>query len=268
MLASLSLLSAAVACVGAAPATSSPGTISTIVVATMRAITPAPGTATASRASATPPPAVATTTSSVTATRIDFVNGATTGVVSGPIAPGQTLAFMLQAGQGQLMLVRVDSPQSDVTVSIQTQGGTSLLSPAARQTSWQGTLPQTEDYVITLHGGADAQEFTLTIEIVSRISLPTGSDQIKISGSTPNGYRVAYVVYAVQGQKMDVELYGAGGSAALTVWGYANGKTYLRAANNSTSLSFTVPVTQDYFLEINPKAGAILSYVLYLRLRD
>ncbi len=234
----------------------------------MRAITPAPATPTASRASATSSPAVPTPTASVTATRINFVSGATTGVVNGLIAAGQRLAFVLQANQGQPMLVRVDSPQNDVIVSIQTQGGTSLLSPAARQTSWQGTLPQSEDYVLTLFGAADVQEFTLTIEIVSRISLPIGSDQIKISGSTPSGYRVAYVVFALQGQKMDVELYGAGQHAALTVWGYANGKTYLRAANNKTSLSFAVPVTQDYFLEINPKVGANLNYVLYLRIQD
>ncbi len=266
--AGLGLLSAIVACFGEVPATTSPATISTIVVATMRAITPPPATATAAPASPTSIPAIPTATSSVTATRVNFLGGATTGVVSGPIAPGQTLAYVLQAGQGQPMLVRVDSPQNDVTLSISTQGGTSLLSASARQTSWQGTLPQTEDYVITLYGGAATQQFTLVIEIVSRINFATGTDQIKISGTTPSGYSVAYVVFALQNQKMDVEIYGVGRNAALTVWGYANGKTYLRAANNKTNFSFTVPRTQDYILEIDPKAGAILSYVIYVRIQE
>ena len=265
-IASAVVLAAAVACYGEAPVSTSPAAISTIVAATMRAITPQPPTA--PRPTLTPDLTLAAPTSAFLTTplRINFLGGATTGIVSGPIAPGQMLSYVLQAGQGQPMLVQVVAPQKDVTLSIQTQGGTSLLSPSAKQSSWKGTLPQTEDYIVSLYGGAAAQQYTLIIEIVSRISFAKGTDSAKISAMAPAGYGVAYTVFALKDQKVDVELYGVGTNATLTIWGYADGQTYLKAAANRTSYTFTVPMTQDYILQIDPKGSQALDYTIYVKI--
>ncbi len=165
------------------------------------------------------------------------------------------------------MLVQVVSPQKDVTLSIQTQGGTSLLSRSAKQSSWKGTLPQTEDYIVTLYGGASTQPYTLMIEIVSQISFAKGTDSAKISAHAPAGYGVAYTVFALKDQKVDVELYGVGTNATLTVWGYADGQTYLKAAANKTNFTFTAPMTQDYILQIDPKGSQALDYTIYVKIQ-
>lgn len=165
------------------------------------------------------------------------------------------------------MLVHVDSAENDVALSIKTQGGTTLLDAGARQSFWQGTLPQTEDYVITLYGGAATQQFTLTIEIASRIKFAIGADSIKVSGVTTGGYNVAYVWFALKGQKMDVAVYGAGGNPALAMWGYADGKTYLNPAANKGHFAFTIPATQDYILEVTPPSSKVLSYVIILKIK-
>lgn len=199
---------------------------------------------------------------------MNFLGGTTTGIVSGSIARGQTLSYILQAGQGQPMLVQVVSPQKDVTLSIRTEGGTSLLAHSARQSAWKGTLPQTEDYLVTLYGGATTDQFTLTIEIVSRISFATGAVSARMNGQTPRGYGVAYTVFAVKDQKVDVAVYGVGTKATLTVWGYADGRTYLKAAANRTSFTFTVPVTQDYILQLDPKGNVSLDYTIYVKIQE
>lgn len=264
----LGLLVGLVGCESAAPVSTSPATISTIVAATMRAITPKPAAATsvaptlAPTASATAPaPTI------IPATRINFLSGATTGVVSGPIFPGQTVSYVLQAAQGEPMLVHVDSAQSDVTVAVRTQGGTSLLGAAPRTTFWQGTLPQTEDYIITLYGGTAPEQFTLTVQIASRIKFAVGADALKISGVTNGGYNVAYTLFASKGQKIEIQAYAAGGTATLILWGYGDGKTYLAPAAGKSSFSFTVPETQDYIIEVVPQASKVLSFVIYAKIK-
>ncbi len=262
----MSLLVASVACYGEASVPTAPGAVSTIVAATMQAITPPPS-ATPGAPSPSPVAETAAPTAQAPAVRINFQNGATTGEVTGPIEADQDVAYVLQAGQGQPMFVQVESPQSDVTLSIATQGGTSLLSPSSRQSAWYGTLPQTEDYTVTVHGGIAPEQFKLTVEIASRIKFAAGADQIKIPGDTPNGFSVVYTVFAEKDKKMDVQVYGVGENATLAVWGYADGKTYLRAASNKTGVSFTIPVTQDYIIEIDPKADQVLEYVIWLRIK-
>lgn len=266
-LAGVVILVATVACYGGAPVATSPGAITTIVAATMRAITPQVPTPTLAIPTAGPVLPAPAPTSSTMPTRINFLSGATTGVVNGSIAPGQILSYVLQAGQGEPILVQVMSPEREVTLSIRTDGGTSLLPPSAKQSSWKGTIPQTEDYLVTVYGGATNQQFTLIIEIVSRISFATGADSARMNGQAPPGYGVAYTVFAVKDQRVDVAVYGVGTAATLTVWGFADGRTYLKAAANRTSFTFTVPMTQDYILQLDPKGNEALEYTVYVKIQ-
>ncbi len=264
--ASLALASAAAACYSAAPVSTAPSGISTIVAGTIEAITasaPVQISPTMPAPTFTPSPEVPTSA----LTRVNFINGATTGVLTGSIGANEGLPYVLRAEQGQPMLSQVTPPEDDVTVALETQGGTSLLSAAARQSSWRGTLPQSEDYVVTVHGGKAPQPFVLTVELVSRIKFAPGADSAKISGVTAGGYSVAYAVFLQQDQKFEVQLYGLGPNAALKVWGYANGKTYLGTDSHKTSFGFTTPSTQDYILEISPDAGKVLDFVIYLRIK-
>lgn len=268
---------AAVACAGAAVPTNSPDAIGTIVAATMAAITPA-GTQTSAPATALIPTLLGSTTVPPTlppvpptvivpgATRINFLNGATTGVVSGHLQAGQTQSYVLQALQAQPMLADLSSLNNDVALSIKTQGGTTMLNAAAHQSSWEGTLPQTEDYFLTVYGGAADENFTLTVTIPSRIKIPEGATSIKISGKTVSGYTVAYTAFAIKGQKMSVALVNLSGSAALTIYGFTDGQPYVRSVTEQTSFAFTLPATQDYIIQVVPKGGSTVNYVLVVKI--
>ena len=266
------ILMVTVACLGSTYPTQVPNAVDTIVAATMRAITPA-NTATVP-VSATPIatptfviptlPPVGATLVPPPATRINFLSKATTGVVTGPISPGQSQYFVLNASVGQPLIVMVNSLNNDVTLSIRTQGGTWMLNAAAHQTTWQSMLPKTEDYYIGVYGGDTTENFTLTIVIPSRIKFATGSITATVNGQTVGGYNVAYTVLALKSQLMTVKLNGVANNAALMIHGYSDGQPYLRSETEQTSFNLKLPATQDYIIEVVPKTGQVVTYTLQL----
>ncbi len=272
LLSAPSIVFLTVACtLSVAPATS-PDTVATIIAATMAAITPPPTDTpvpptvsfpTLSPSSVPTLPPVIATVIVPGATRINFLNGATTAIVSAPISAGQAQSYVLQAGQGQPMIVDVSSQNNDVTLSMKTAGGTNMLSASAGQSTWKGSLPQTEDYYLTLHGGAATENFTLTVTIASRIKFLPGADSAKLTGETVGGYNVTYTAFATKGQKMSVSLGNLSGTAALTIYGFADGSPYTNANMSArTDFSFTLPSTQDYIIEVVPQGGKDVSYLL------
>jgi hypothetical protein len=278
-IASSFILIATAACAGSAVPSTSPDAVSTIVAATMRAITPA-----ATETAVPPTPSLPTVGPSISpvpptrqsagptvvvpgATRIDFLTGATTGIVSAPIQAGGTQNYVLQALQGQPMLVNVDSLNQDVTLSIKTQGGTSMLNASAHQSTWQGTLPQTEDYYLTVHGGGSSENFTLSVTIPSRIKFAEGAISAKASGKSVAGYNVAYTVFAAKGQKMTVILENLSGDAALTIYGFTDGQPYVNTMSAQTSFTFKLPATQDYIIEVVPKAGSVVNFLMDVQIQ-
>jgi hypothetical protein len=128
-------------------------------------------------------------------------------------------------------------------------------------------LPITEDYFIGIYGGATTENFTLSVEIPSRIQIPQGADKDILTGQTVAGYNVDYVAFAIQAQVMSLELNSQGNSAALTVWGFSDGQPYLRSVTGQTSFSMKLPSTQDYIIEVVPKAGAVVNYTLVIRIQ-
>lgn len=277
----LVLVAVTAACAISAAPTLAPGdAVSTIVAETIAAttpqatatsvpptqVTPALPTMPSTATTATVPP-VAATVLVPGATRIQFLDGATTAVVSGPIRAGAVQTFVLQAAQAQPMLVEVGSLNSDVTLSIKTQGGTIMLNAASARTDWQGTLPQTEDYYLSLHGGATTENFSLTITIPSRIRFEPGADSAKVTGKTVAGYNVSYTAFAIKGQKMSVQLANLSGGAALTIYGFADGQPYVRSVTGRTSFTFTLPSTQDYIIEVVPEAGKEVSFQMSVRIQ-
>jgi len=201
------------------------------------------------------------------ATRINFLTGTTTGSASGTIQPGETKTYVLEASQGQPMIVMANSFNNDVTISIKTKGGTSILSAASKLSNWQGTLPTTEDYYISVYGGATAENFTLSIEIPARIKFAPGADSAIASGKTVAGNNIAYTVFAAQGQTMSVTLNGVGSNAALTIYGFSDGQPYIRSVTGSTDFNMKLPLTQDYIIEVVPMAGKVVNYTLVINIK-
>lgn len=224
----------------------------------------------------TPTPAAVTTTPSPqpagtalpiivsvpAATRITFLEGATVGMVDAPIQAGQSQRYALKALKGQPMFVYVASLHSDVTVSIDTQDGRNILNAGAHQNSWQGSLPQTEDYYITIHGGASTENFSLAVTVPSRISFAFGATSATVGGNTVAGYGVSYTVFAGKGQTMKVNLGNLSGNASLSIFGFTDGQNYLRSEKSQTSYQFVLPSTQDYIVVVVPPAGSEVSFTM------
>jgi hypothetical protein len=160
------------------------------------------------------------------------------------------------------MIVMVNSLSTEITLSIKTQAGATLLNAAQNTSNWQGILPGTQDYYLTLTGGSTTENFTLTVEVPARIQFAPGSISATRSGQTAGGYIVSYALYAKAGQKMTVKLSGTAGQAALSIYGFSDGQPYLRAVVEATDFNFILPATQDYMVEVVPRAGQVINYTL------
>ena len=207
------------------------------------------------------------TTESPGATRITFLSGATVGIVTSPIQAGQTQDYVLQAEQGQPMFVYVGSQNGDVTVSIRTQDGTSILNASDHRISWQGILPQTQDYYMTIHGGATTENFSLTVTVPSRIQFADGAVSASVDGKTVAGYDVSYTLLANKGQTMRVDLENISGRAALTIYGFTDGQYYARSGEGQTSSHFVLPMRQDYIIVVAPRNGTVVNYSLTVKVQ-
>ena len=204
----------------------------------------------------------------VGSTRLAFAQGATSGIELGYLPAHQVQNFIVRALQGQPMLVNVDSNNHDVTLSITgLQGGQIFLPASSKISSWQGLLPSSQDYLIQIIGGENPDNFYLTVNIPSRIKFNQGSTSTTVSGYTPGGLDVTYVLNAMAGQTITVSLNVAKDSAALTIYGYSDGQPMVRAQMNQTTFSAKLPSTQDYIIEVVPFAGTVVNYSMKITVK-
>ncbi len=228
---------------------------------------------TALPASPTPPLPTATTVPAASATfgqgatRLRFSAGTTLGSEQGQIGPGQTQSYLVGASKGQPMIVIVGSPNNDVTESITAQSGDVLLSSTNNWSNWQGTLPATQDYLIQLYGGATTESYTLSVEIPSRITFPANATSVNVQGTTVSGTAVSYTLYALASQTMSINLEAPQGTAALSVYGFADGQPLLRSAAGSMTFQNKLPASQDYIIKVVPQAGQSMNYSLAITVK-
>ncbi|HEY3310432.1 MAG TPA: hypothetical protein VGK00_02220 [Anaerolineales bacterium] len=219
---------------------------------------------------AVPPTAVPPTapppqpTSIPGAIRINFAAGATAGVIEKEIQPGQVINYLVGAAAAQPLMLTVTSPNKDVIFSVKGLKDGKVLVPASMNLSaWQTMLTVTQDYLIQLTSlGSSAELFTLNVITPARVNFDPGSDTTLLLGSTPGGWNVSYVLRARAGQRMDLNLYAPDGNAVLSIYGYEDGQPYLRYVVEQTTFGFKLPATQDYIIQVVPRAGAVANYSL------
>jgi hypothetical protein len=233
--------------------------------------TPVPTTVYTQLPAALPPtstPNVPTPTTKPAAVRIEFAPGATAGIEQGTLQPGELQDFVLEAGQSQPMIVMADSPAHDVTLGIVGRSsGVTLLEASKKWSSWEGILPVTQDYLLTVYAGTKTEDFTLTVIIPGRIIFSQGATSTTVSGSTPGGLVVSYVLYALANQTLSVSLNVPADSAALTIYGFEDGQPLLRSALNTTTWSSELPATEDYILQVVPKTGQVVNYTMTIAVK-
>ena len=239
-----------------------------IVIATATTVAPTSVPPAAIPRTAVPPIVAPAPTAILGAVRVNFATGATAGIVQGELAPGQVQNFLVGAAQGQPLIISTDSYNHDVTFSVVgLKDGKTLLDASQKLNSWQTMLTVTQDYLIRVAAGTRKENFTLNVISPARIKFDPGAVSATIKGFTPGGLIVSYVLRASVNQQMDINLNAPGGNAVLSVYGYQDGQPYIRSVVEATTFSLKLPATQDYIIQVVPKAGEIANYTMSVTIK-
>jgi len=190
---------------------------------------PKPPAVTATPAPTQPPAVLPTATatsqppvSNVQAQRVAFKAGSDSATVDGVLSKGETLVYVLTAKKGQNMQLDVWSPNGDVIVSASgVSTGQALVQAADKKTSWGGTLPQDQDYYVSVTAGDGQTSYALTVKISP------------LATTSQGGSKELFDPYANLGKPTYEDLM-VGGS--LLEW--ADAETHKLPDNNSIKLNF------------------------------
>jgi hypothetical protein len=191
-------------------------------------------------------------TQALNTTRINFLSYATSSRVAGSMNNGgHPPQYVLRVMGGQTMMVSIDSPNQDFYICIYgSSTGEILLDASAAQTSWQGRVPSTQDYVIETFWRGSATNFTLNITIPERIAFQAGGVSTSLSGPLRPNETHSFVLRATAGQTMTLTLAPTDQTVLLAFYGYDDGQPYLRTVTGQTSWTGQVPATQDYIVQV------------------
>jgi hypothetical protein len=237
--------------------------------------TPLPPEPTSVPATATPPPPsptpVATETPLQPAAvptpepqiqRIRFAPGTTSAVIQGALATGAVDEYVLRALAGQLMTVVVQSPGNSVVLEIYgLQDEQPLLRSHMLHTTWQGTLPATQDYSIKAISTASVTSYVLQVTIpgvaaptaaptpapqAKRIEFAPGATSAVVQGTLDAQAIDEYLLRALGGQWMMAMVSSPDNSVVLEICGLADGRPLVRTDMRQTFWQGVLPNTQDY----------------------
>jgi hypothetical protein len=99
--------------------------------------------------------------------RIQFAQGAYSKSVWGRGSAAQTISYVLWARANQTMTATLTSSTGTVYLAIRGfSGGQTLATSSNAKTTWTGTLPQSQEYIIDAVQNSTWVDFTLTVTIV------------------------------------------------------------------------------------------------------
>jgi len=218
-------------------------------------------TATSAMPSATPVPSLTTTP---VPDKLIFATGATAGVATGTLQPGQTKSFTVSASQGQPLILILNSKNNDLYLGVLNPDASTLLDPAKKWNRLQWILPKSGVYTIQVIGGANTEDYILTVKIAAAINFASGSDTANLTGKTVNGLVVSYYAYCTSGQTMTTNLNVPSTTAYLDVFGIAYGPL-LSSSSKTSTWSGVLPDSEAYIIEVIPTNGVEVSYQLSVK---
>ena len=198
--------------------------------------------------------------------RLSFAPGATSTNLEGQIFGGQAIDYLVRAMANQIMLVYVNSPADNVSLGVSgAQDMTIFLSPAAEVTSFNGVLPATQDYRLTLFSSAQNAPFNLQVIIPARIQFAPGAISASVSGNVQSGSVNHYLLRAMAGQTMNVTILSPGNDVFLTIYGLDDGNPLIRYQSGASNFTGVLLSTQDYMIEavsVGPATGYTLNVIV------
>jgi hypothetical protein len=245
-----------------APPTAAPGITTNFAERPPATPTPRRPTEEPSRepaAQATPSPTPTSPRTDVA--RIQFASGTTSETLDGHLETDEVERYVLRALAGQIMRVRLTSPEESICLRVEAPSGASIEGRAEGETFWRGPLPVTQDYVI-LVSSDQAADYELTVIVYAPIVFEPGETSAILSGDLDARETDHYALQAREEQTLDVVV-DAPHQVGLTVVG-ANGVPLKRYVDEEMSWRGELPATQDYFIELN--ALEVTTYTLTVTL--
>lgn len=101
------------------------------------------------------------------ASRINFTSGATSATVSGSTVNGYVISYAIYCKSGQTMTLTLTAPTSSASLDVFGLAyGQLLLKETAQATSWTGSLPADQDYIIEVVPNAgQVLAYSLTVKV-------------------------------------------------------------------------------------------------------
>jgi hypothetical protein len=209
--------------------------------------------------------------------KIKFRTGGTSAYFQKSIESGDQHQYTIRALKGQTLILTASSPGNDVVLDIKgLQGGQQLKGSGTKVSYWTGTLPQTQEYLITLSTINPDTSYFLTVEVPANIYFEVGA-----FSDTINGYievdkyfhpdvmtRVRYRAYAFAGQMMTVELSSPNlDDLSFGIYGQDDGQVYTNYQVKNSGGEVKLPTTQGYYLDVYSTSGESTSFTLKVTIK-
>ena len=212
--------------------------------------------------------------------RIQFAPDAISAQVESSLTVGGVDRYVLTATAGQEMILNfsvtsaVDSAEMSTILNVWGADGTLLRSGYVDPTGRVGELSSTQDYYIDVISVAQAPvDYKLEVIIPpaasqpepepTRIQFAPGAISTQVQGSLAAGRSDRYVLSAMAGQEMTVNLSdsSAGVNAILVIWG-ADGTVLISDHADATTWVGRLPSAQDYYINVRSVAQDSVDYTL------
>jgi hypothetical protein len=205
--------------------------------------------------------------------RITFPPGGVTASVSGKLATNTSDRWILRVLAGQTLSANLIPANGKARLIIWGVDGTVLISDHADAMQWNGRIPITQDYIISVNAYEGAPSYTLQVTVpplqptappqpaAKRITFAPGAISATVNGTTSTVGADRWILAAQAGQTLNVNLIvPPGGRAALVIYG-ADGTVLISDHASAMQWSGALPKTQDYHIDVKPETGAV-SYTL------
>lgn len=185
--------------------------------------------------------------------RVSYAQGATTVELRGDLSADTTDYYVLRLLSGQQLEVTLAITENTATMAVLgLEGGEVLLAPGTPDSTYLETkLPRTQDYLIAVTASSSVPEYGLNVTAPARIVFDTGATEHTVNGVAQGYSAVTYLLQAGEGQRLTISLSSPDGDVYLSVVGSEDGQPFLRAMMQETSITLTLPATQDYRIGVH-----------------
>ena len=207
--------------------------------------------------------------------RIQFAPGTTSATVSGTVQAPNRREYVFGAQVGQAIRIELISTDASANFALSGLGdGQPLKRLENSNTVWTGTLPSTQDYLLQVASPSNsAVGYELYVEIQpvavgtpERIQFAAGATSATVTGYTTAIEPKRYVLRALAGQTMDVNLATESVHTYITVLN-PRAENMAGADGPIHNWSGRLPATGDYIIEVLNSGTGLANFALTVTVR-